>query len=267
MTLPLEPAPTLDRPLDPRPKVVVKLVLGFLGLLLLAMLFFFVLRGSPEQNLVWLTPAEFRQATQPGAFTRIKYTIINLTGPYLRGFWRYKPQITIDSSLMTFSAAASQATDLGNPVATNSAGLRAWILSPNDLQNLQKRLKSISGVALVSRPRVSTANGIQSQLSVVDSAPAGSKALPVGLTIDLIPKVANGSIKLWVCAISTARPAAPLENASLIQTNVAISCQTSLPSGGGLVVDAGPAKGVGGTNYWFIISPTAIDARGNPIKL
>src|SRR2546421_12818497 len=135
MILPSKPAPTLNRQPDSRPKVAVKLVLSFLGFLLLAMLFFFVLHSSAERSLVWLTPAQFRQRTQPAIFTQLKYQLINLTGPLLRGFLRYKPQITIDSSLMTLSEAASEATDLGNPVATNNAGLRAWILSPDDCKS------------------------------------------------------------------------------------------------------------------------------------
>jgi hypothetical protein len=266
MTLSEEPPRSLATPVNHSQKLIT-LLLAFLGLLLAGILLFLVFGRSPARRVVWLTPAQFRQSTQPGPLTLIKYKIINWTGPYLRGFLRYKPQINIDSSLMTFSAAASQVAGLGNPVATNSAGFGAWILLPNELQSFQKRLKSLSGAAVLSRPRVSTANGIQSQISLMESAPAGSKTLPVGLTIDTIPKVANGRIKLWVCVISTERPALPVENPSLIQTNVAISCQTSLPSGGALVVDAGPVKAAGGTNYWFIISPTAIDARGQPIKL
>ena len=267
MILPPEPAPTLKRPLNPRLKVTLKLTLVFLGILLLGIVLFFMLHVSPDRTLVWLTPAEFRQTTRPGIFTRIKYDIINLTGPFLRGFFRYRPQINIDSSLMAVSAAASEATDLGNPTATNTAGLRAWVLSPNDLQRFQRGLKTNPDAAVVSRPRISTANGIQAQLSVGQSAPAGGKSIPVGLTIEIMPKVANGSLKLLVRFVSTEKAASPRGDSAFIRTNLAVSCQALLPNGGALVVDGGSATPASGTNYWLIVSPTAIDARGQPIKL
>ena len=264
---PIESAPALDNSRNPQRNVALTPVLLSLGILVVGTFFFFLFRAPPDQRVVWLTPAEFRQSTQPGPFTRIKYDIINLTGPLFRRFLRFRPQINIDSSLMALSAAASEATDLGKPTATNAAGLRAWVLSPNDLQSFQARLKSIPEAAVVSRPRISTANSIQSQLFVGESPLPGSTSIPVGLRVDIMPKVANGTIRLLVCVVSTERVASPQDNFSLIRTNISVSCEVSLPSGGALAVDAGPAKAAGGTNYWFIISPTAIDASGKPIKL
>ncbi len=267
MKLPAETAPTPESSRDQRRKVPFVAVLVFLGILLPGSILFLTLNVSPNQKLVWLTPAEFRQTTQPALFARIKYTIINLTGPFLRGFIRVRPQIDIASSLMTLTTAAGETTGLGPPAATNSAGARSWVLAPDDFQSFQRRLKTISGAAVLSRPRISTASGGQSQLSMGEATIPEGKSSRSSLTIAIIPKVANGSIKLLVCATSTEVPASPGANLPLIQTNLAVSCQALLSNGGGLVLEAGPTKAGAGTNYWLIISPTAIDARGNPIKL
>ncbi len=266
MKLPAGTAFGPESPRDQKRKGPFVLVLAVLGILMLGTFSFFIFKASPDGRVVWLTPAEFRRSTQPDVLKRLKYKIIDLTGPLLRGFIRVRPQIDLDSSLMTLSTAASEATGLGPPAATNSDGVRSWILARDDLQSFQKRLESIPGAAVVSRPRISTANGVQSQLFVGESSLAGNKSIPVGLTVDIIPRVANGSIKLLVSVISTETVTSPKNSSSVIRTNLALLCQALIPNGGGLVVDGGSAKG-SGTNYWLIISPTAVDARGKPIKL
>src|SRR5437762_10030770 len=101
-------------------------ILGGFGLLLIGILCFFAFNVSPERKLVWLTPGEFRFATQPGPFTRMKYKIMNLTGPLLRSFWRIRPRVDIETLLVTRLAGDNEETDLGTPIATNIDGLRAW---------------------------------------------------------------------------------------------------------------------------------------------
>ena len=57
-----------------------------------------------------------------------------------------------------------------------------------------------------------------------------------------------------------------LSETKAVKTNLAVACRVLLPNAGGLVVDGGGARDASGKNHWLIVSPTAVDARGNPIK-
>ena len=50
-----------------------------LAVLLLAVLFFFTLLPSPAPPITWLSQAEMTRLAHPGAFTRLKNKLMNLT--------------------------------------------------------------------------------------------------------------------------------------------------------------------------------------------
>src|SRR3954465_5566693 len=100
MSPPVEPPPTIQRSIHHHPKPTLILLLVLLGIPLLGTFSFFIFKASSDRKVVWLTQAEFRRSVQPGTLTRLKYTIINWTGPLLRGFIRIRPQINIDASLI-----------------------------------------------------------------------------------------------------------------------------------------------------------------------
>ena len=52
-----------------------------------------------------------------------------------------------------------------------------------------------------------------------------------------------------------------------VTTNLVTTCRVLLPNSGGLLVKDNGAMDSHGTNYWLIISPAAVDARGLPKNL
>jgi hypothetical protein len=237
------------------------------GAFLFAIIIFFSISTPPEDKVLWLAPGELARIKQGGAVARIKDKLMQWTAPVWKSYWSRQPQILIDSSLLTFSAAALDQTGLGASVATNTDGTRAWILSPAELSAFRQHLTTIPGASLLSRPRAQTAAGTSAQMFVGSTALMAGKSVPIGVTLDLAPKVRSGSLQLLLGITSTKMIASTSANAAVLSTNLAVACRVLLPNSSGLVVASGNVTHAHGTNYWLILSPTAVDARGNPIKL
>jgi hypothetical protein len=238
-----------------------------LSVLLLVITLFFTLTSRPLPPVAWLTQAEMARRTQPGPLTRLKDKVISLTAPLWRRYWNTQPQILIDSRLLTLSAATADQTGLGAPVATNTDGMRAWILSSAELSGLLMRLKTTPEASLLGRPRAQTAAGTSARTFFGNTILVAGKNVPVGLSLEVSPKVRSESIQLLLAFTSSESVASPAANAAALRTNLAVACRVVLPNSGGLVVNGGLTNGLGGANYWLILSPTAVDARGQPIKL
>ena len=238
-----------------------------LSALLLALIIFFCTSTPPDDKLVWLTVGELARTKQGTPFRRMKDKLMGWTAAHWKSFWSSRPQILIDSRLLTLSKAAADQTDLGAPVATNSDGARAWILSPAELSGLLQRLKTMPDASLLSRPRAQTAAGTSANVFSGETRLVSGTNFPIGLTLDVTPKVRYGSIQLLIGFTSTAFVSSPPANAPAVSTNLAVACRVLLPNTGGLVVAGSNANHAQGTNYWLILSPTAVGAQGNPIKL
>src|SRR6266550_2777952 len=122
-----EPVPSIPKPNRQRRR---RFALVVLVALLLVFALLLALASRPGPLFAWLTQAEMSRLTRPGPLTRLKDKVITLAAPILRRFWNTQPQILIDSRILTLSAAAADHAGLGAPVATNSDGMSAWILSP-----------------------------------------------------------------------------------------------------------------------------------------
>jgi hypothetical protein len=238
-----------------------------LSVLLLALIFFFSSSTPSDDKLVWLTAGELARTKQGSPFRRMKDKLMGWTAAHWKSFWSSRPQILIDSRLLTLSKAAADQTDLGAPVATNSDGARAWILSPAELSGLLQRLKTMPDASLLSRPRAQTAASTSANVFFGETRLVSGTNFPIGLTLDVTPKVRSGSIQVLIGFTSTAFVLSPPANAPAVSTNLAVACRVMLPNSGGLVVAGSNASHAQGTNYWLILSPTAVGARGNPIKL
>jgi len=238
-----------------------------LSALLLALIIFFCTSTPPDDKLVWLTVGELARTKEGSPFRRMKDKLMGWTAAHWKSFWSSRPQILIDSRLLTLSKAAADQTDLGAPVATNSDGASAWILSPAELSAFLQRLKTIPDASLVSRPRAQTAAGTSANVFFGETRLVSGTNLPIGLTLDVTPKVRYGSIQLLFGFTSTAFVSSPPANTPAVSTNLAVACRVLLPNSGGLVVAGSNPSYAQGTNYWLILSPTAVGARGNPIKL
>jgi hypothetical protein len=236
-------------------------------LLLLVVILFSTLPSRPDPPFLWLTPEEMARLTQAGPLAKLKDKVITLTEPLWRRYWNTRPQILIDSRLLMLSAAAADQTGLGAPVAASSDGMRAWILSPAELSSLLQRLKTTPEASLLSRPRAQSAAGTSARTFFGNTMIVAGKNVPVGLTLEVSPKVRSGSIQLLLAFTSSESVASLAANAAALRTNLAVACRVFLPNAGGLVVAGGNTDGPRTTNYWLILSTTAVDARGNPTKL
>ena len=261
--LPERPSTSRKRPR----RTALKLGIIASGVLLLAITFLCFHPTPTDGKVVWLTADELARLKQGGPLARIKDKLMQWTAPLWNSYWNRQPQILIDSRLFTLSAAAADQTGLGAPVATNSDGMHAWILSPAELSSLLQRLKTTPDASLLSRPRAQTAPGTSARTFFGNTVLVAGKNVPVGLTLEASPKVHSGSIQLLLDVTSTESVASPAANAAALSTNLAVTCRVLLPNSGGLVVANDNESHAHGTNYWLILSPTAVDARGQPIKL
>ena len=146
---------------------------------------------------------------------------------------------------------------------TNEAGTRAWILSHSELDELRQRLKTLNGVDLVNAPGVTVADGTSASVSVGQTHPPTFAF--VGITVDVTPKIASHHFQLAMSAVCTELNQSTAT--SPIRTNLSAACRVSLPNAGGILIKGPDTRDKNATNYWLILSPTAIDAYGKPIKL
>lgn len=255
---PLPPSPVRKR------RRVWQFVLVAVAALLLLSLLVVVLIPS-EPQVTWLTPAELAHATKPSPLVTIKRKLINLTAPLWRWYRSNRRSIQISSNFLTLSTAAAEQTGLGAPTTTNADGLRAWILSPAELNALRQRLKTLPGASVSSAPTIQTEDGRQGLVRMYEPISVVGRYMPVGLAISLLPKAASHSVKLLLNATST-EIADPTVTNNTIKTNFAATCAAVVPNNGGLVLDGGKPDGTNAQSYWLILSPMMFDANGNPIK-
>lgn len=246
-----------------------KLVWAVLGIATLIIAACFVApsdRALP-QGIVWIKPSEWAHYITPGPFTRLKDTALRLLPA---SFWRWymsqREQISIDSRLLTLTTESARRTEPASQCWTNAQGMRAWILSAEDLASLRQQLKNPPGATTANAMRLTTYDGGRGQMSVGSSAPAPNSVF-IGLTIDLLPRVAGSSFNVLVGAISTDAASTPDGTTTVARTNFAATCQAFLPNGGCLVLDVGKGKDSSLTSCWLVISPQAIDRAGNSKKL
>ena len=216
-------------------------------------------------GIAWMKPGQLSRRLRPSPFTRLKYLILRLPGAwqlYMSG----REHILIESRLVTL---ASETAQQNAPLArcwTNAEGTRAWVLSARELKSINQQIKSLPGLSVDYRARVTTYDGGQCQFMTGPSSPAaGTVSTPVGLTVDLLPNVSGKSFHLLAGATFTEIDASP-DGSSRARTNLAAAFQAVLPNGGGLVLESKAANNSPKT-YWFILSSVAIDARGKPKSL
>jgi hypothetical protein len=196
-----------------------------------------------------------------------------LVWPFIHNYWHSRPNIKIAADVMSFSAAAAEQIGLGAPAATNTDGLRLWLVSPSDLAVFQNRLVGLSGVKTISKSRIQTRDGMQGNVQEGGPAITGSQgSLTTNwstmnhFTVTLTPKIASSSIRLTIGVLATEETISPSSRPT-IKTKLAAACRILTPNGGALIIDGGNATDGSGNSYWLIASPTAVDSNGNPVKL
>ena len=252
---PSGPSPVRNR------RRVMKFALFLFGACLLAVVLCRAWSATSDRKLIWLAPTELTQSTRPGLFTRFGYKVKNLTAPLWQRFRRNRPQIHIDSNLMTVAPEAARQAGLGAAVATNALGLHAWILSPQELIAFERRLKSIARRVVCKQ-----ASGRDQRwwAGLGRRGRLGPRRLQPGSCSDSqdCPRRDPAAGRRHRNRKNRSHRAQPREPANELLRRLPVS----IPNGGGLVISTPSAPDTGGGSYWFIVSPAAIDPRGNRIQ-
>jgi hypothetical protein len=256
--------PTSETP--PRRRPLFRLLAVSLSLLVILVVLFLAFAFSNSQ-FTWLTPAQMTQASRPGLLTQLKYKLIRLAGPLMRYYHTHRPNILIAANVFTASPVAGQ-TDPDIPGLTNADGTRAWILPPQELSSFRQRLKTNTGISLISGMNIQTRDGMSAgaalgrTMTVNVSTGAWTN---IGTSIDVLPKKSAGIVSMLINARSTESLVATT-NGAVIITNFSTACRALIPDAGALVLNCRNTDPANPTNYWLIVSPMLVDATGKPIK-
>jgi hypothetical protein len=161
--------------------------------------------------------------------------------------------------------------NMGPAVSTNQDGTRAWILQETDFRQAVQTIKTAEGAGYITSARVTTSDGNMAQVQSTQLVPIGvtngaAVSAPIGLTVNLAPKMVAHSIRLVVGLTSTSANATT-NGMAAIRIDAQVCSRALLPDGGGLIISAGNKSSTVGTNLWILISTAAVDARGARIKL
>jgi hypothetical protein len=178
-----------------------------------------------------------------------------------------REHLLVNARLVGLTTAAGQQAEPASKCHTNQEGVRAWILSADEFNDFNQRLKSLPGIDAGHIVSLTTFDGGQAQISNGDPRTVGTNSLLVGFTLDVLPKIAEGRFDLLVGATSTDVSPLPDGIITTVNTNLLTACRVLLLNGGALVVDGGATGLSPGTNQWLILSAMAVDAQGIPKKL
>jgi hypothetical protein len=219
--------------------------------------------AAPQATLVWLDPAEFAPKMRPGRLKMLYYKALNFTAPVWQRFRHPKTHILIASKVLAARGVTTTQLGVGAAIGTNDAGAHAWILSSSAMEDMRHRLKTLDGIDLVNAPTITVGDGTRASVLVGQSTPQTPTF--VGMRVDVIPKIAAHQFQLAMSALYS-EPNPGIEAGS-VRTNLLVACRVMVPNGGGILITGPDPKDSNGTNYWLILSPTAIDGFGKPIRL
>jgi hypothetical protein len=186
--------------------------------------------------------------------------------------WRLKDSIlgprqviTLDAAIFEFrgsSDSALSSLSWGRPEYADTNGLRIWMLGESDRGALRRRLEQTPGCRLVSSPRVTTAHGIQSQVSEVNTKLLDGTPSNVGLVLDFLPRVRREATDLTTIMTVTeavtnwqAVTARSLQtNVVSTQTNLALAARIQIPKGSDVFLLQPNQGGTNGKSIAVLIS-------------
>lgn len=258
---PSQPAPPPRRPRRFHPGII----FGALALVVVVIIGISTAsrNAGTQPNLVWLDPAQFARQMRPGRLKMLYYKALNLSAPLWQRFRRPKTQIHIATKIFAVHGMKTDQLDIGTAIGTNDARMQVWILSPSELDALQQRFKNLNGIDVVSAPSIVTLDGMSASVASGQSYPQTPTF--VGVTVDVSPKIASHQVQVAMSAVYS--EVDQNKGSSPIRTNLCAACRVRMPNAGGLLMKGPDSEDSNGTNYWFLLCPTAIDATGNPIKL
>lgn len=218
-------------------------------------------KPKPEPAFVWLDQSQFSRQMRPGRLKQLYYKVVNFTAPVWRHFRRPKTQILIAAKILAGKGVTTGQLGIGAAIATNDSGTQVWILSVAELNDFRQRFKT-NGIQVVTAPSVITVDRQPASLFSGYTIPQISAS--IGVSMYVSPTIASHDLHLEINAVHTELNDSPTTSVS---TNISATCRVRLPNAGAVLITSPPAKDTSSTNYWLLMSSTAIDGYGKPIKL
>lgn len=240
--------------------------LTWIGLVLLLVAILVAVFGRaqrPRPGFAWINPAELWERTRPSALSRLKFRILRLPGPLWGWYMKGREQIQVQARLFTISAATTHPAALPPNCYTNLDGVRAWVLSPEQLTTFTGDLGTASHASLCTAMAVTTYDG--GQFIAADAS--GATPTTNSLTIQMLPTVAGTSFEMTLGAASTSSDFLPDGTFGGQITNITAACRVLIPNGGGLLLASPATAPSKSPSYWVVLSAVAVDSRGKPKKL
>jgi hypothetical protein len=209
-------------------------------------------KTDSRESVTWMPLTE---STSAGAatLTRLKFRLLRSSRRVWNWYTSTQKQILLTARFLGFAEGEDPLIPLAAPAFTNSDGMRAWILSPEQWSGLQK--PGALGTVLQT-VRISTMEGTDSSMATAN------------LWMRVSPQVHHRKFDLGLKAIcSTDMNSNGTASGGTTLTNLALACRVTLSDGGAVIINRGKEAGTTGTNYWFMLSPVAIDSKGNRKKL
>jgi hypothetical protein len=200
-----------------------------------------IFSAAPKSEVILSQSGLRTPAIARGKLTRIKDKVVGLAAPLWRPFKRAPRQITIHSTIMRLAPNSPAVIALGNPIATNATGLRAWVLDREQLATFVAPVPAI----MSSCPSITTAEGGRAGFTTQSGPTVLGDKDSLDVLLSFLPKRVSGGVRLSIDVTSLVPSAAP----------TLVSCQARIPDSGALIVDCSQAKAAGGKNYWFAFSP------------
>jgi len=210
---------------------------------------------SPGPQFAWIPPASGFPSKRVGARIAIKYKILRWLGPLGRRF-RPQPNVSVETWLFSGDGPPGELERIvGSPISTNTDGARAWILSTNELFAI--RQSHPLGPAFWGSVDTATVTTADDTTIICQTSSS--------FIFYLASSVVRRSIHLQFSAWkgNWPQPVAGGVYAALMRTNPAVSWDATVPNRGAVLIAAG-SPGTG-SNFWMLVTPTRIDAKGKPL--
>lgn len=210
--------------------------------------------GGRSERFVWLTP----DVLQPSVMEKVRDLLMRWTSPLWRGYWSRQPLVLVSAVLLSTPPSYALPFEFNTPLATNNRGAQIWMLTAAENTKLQSTLKKLPAAMRLGAPRVQTCAGARAKLSMLNGQ--------ANLAINLIVKARRDAWEMSLGTTLTETVAATSSNGAVLQTNLAMGCRAMIRNGGALVVRTSNPATSAGTDFFLMLSPVTVDARGKPIN-
>jgi hypothetical protein len=237
-----------------------------IGILVVAAISIF--SGAMNKEIFWLSTSEAEKITSEpdNKLETLKCRVIRRIPQLRRWFYGKPPTISLETITLTAPETLPEDTGLGQPMATNSSGVRVWTVAPAEVSDFYAKFLAESGNHAYyekTRCRISLPNGTSCFCTSREMTYSGkwdpSWSPPPAqddIEINMIPIRSADFFQLTVAMKMVAATSC---------TNSPFGFVTRVPNLGVAVVDCGIFRDHSGHKYWLLVAPS--DAASSSLHL